>query len=300
MKAVDKFKYITGYDIRSFVEQSKSFFSSDFDNISRYYLGSSMVGESFGKLDSLIKECSIIESLFFKFKNQLNETEMFDLLEAIEGISTKLLTTKNLSKWLRSANVGNYNQSFFVERSLRGNENLEDVSESLGSSDGQNEWVDIAVSNGIREEDYTKDSSPIFKVRLNQNINYQIENLVDNLVSKNILGKDIDVDFRFENDDVAVVMYDDAILQTINTIVSTLKGDICEFANDGVSKEFIGTNVASIQYPTLFRNLSEMFLKDGRFKEVSLIGIDRKEDSVFMNIKVITVNNDVHITNIQI
>lgn len=300
MKALDKFEKITGYNLREFFESCKKFFSEDFSNISSYYSGGNMVGESFGKIDELLKSCESIESIFFKYKSRLNDTEMFDLLDAFENINVKLLTTKNLGKWLRSSSVGRYNQSFFVDRSLKNNENFEDVSESLGSSDGQNDWIDIAISNSVREEDYTKDSSPVFKVRLNQTINYQIENIVDNLVSKNILGKDIDANFRFEGGDVAIVNYDNAVLQTISTITSTLKGDIPEFTNDGVSNEFIGTNVASIQYPTLFRNLSEMFLKDGRFKEISLLGLDRKEDSVFMNIKIITVNNDVHITNIQI
>lgn len=300
MKAVDKFEKITGYNIREFFDSCKIFFSDDFDNISNYYLGGSMFGESFGRLEGLLKECEKIESLFFKYKNQLNETEMFDLLDAFGEICVKLNTTKNLSRWLRSSNVGKYNQSFFVERSLRDNENFEDVSESLGSSDSQNDWMEIAVSNGIIEEDYTRNSSPIFNVKLNQTINFQIENLVDNLVGKNILGKDIDVNFRFEDNDVAIVKYNDAVMQTINTIVSTLKGDIPEFKNDGVSNEFIGTNVVSIQYPTLFRNLSEMFLKDGRFKEVSLLGLDRVDDSVFMRIKIVTINNDSHITNIQL
>ena len=300
MKAVDKFEKITGYNIRGFFDSCKEFFSEDFGNISSYYLGGVMDGKSFRLLDDLIRECESIESLFFKFKAQLNETEMFELLETLGEIYNKLLTTKNLSRWLRSSNVGKYDQSFFVDRSLRDNESLEDVSESLGSSDIQNDWMDIAIRNSIIEEDYTKDSSPVFKVKLNQTINFQIENLVDNLVGKNVLGKDMDVNFRFEDNDVAIVKYNDAVIQTINTIVSTLKGDIPEFRNDGVSNEFIGTNVVSIQYPTIFRNLSEMFLKDGRFKEVSLLGLDRVEDSVFMRIKIVTVNNDSHITNIQL
>ena len=99
----------------------------------------------------------------------------------------------------------------------------------------------------------------MFKINIRNEGIFDIPNIVDNLSTKNILGKDIDVNFRFENNDLATVEYEAAIAQAYNTIISSLKGCIPEFPEYGLSNDMIGSSANALQYPTIFRDLLNMF-----------------------------------------
>lgn len=299
--SVEKYYDITRIDIRQFFEGVATFISDDYPSILSYYEGGNVPASAFKTLDSLLLQCESIDAAFFRFSSQMKTLDMWDLLDAFEDSWGQLLTINNTSKWMRSSRVGRYDSKFYLERSLKDYENFEQVAASVGSNDPQNDWEDIAINNFITEEDYSpRDGGPIFKINLSSTANFGIQTVVDSLVGESILGKDIDKRFYFANNDLAIVEYKDAINQTVDTTMNTLKGDIPEFPEDGISNEFIGTNVSAIQYPTLFRNLSTMFAKDDRFIEVNLLSLYRKDDYIIMKIKVKTVNNDSYITNINI
>ena len=79
-----------------------------------------------------------------------------------------------------------------------------------------------------------------------------------------------------------------------------MKGQIPEFPEYGLPNDMIGNSVNAIQYPTIFRNLLNMFQRDARWVEVNLIDLYRKEDSIFMKVNAKTVTNNYLVTNIQI
>lgn len=299
--SVEKYYDITKIDIRQFFEDVATFISDDYPSILSYYGGGDVPARAFKTLDALLSQCEEIDAAFFRFSGQMKTLDMWDLLDTFEDSWGQLLTINNTSKWMRSSRVGRYDGKFYLERSLKDYENFEQVAASVGSNDPQNDWEDITINNFIREEDYSpRDGGPIFKISLSSTANFGIQTVVDSLVGESILGKDIDKRFYFANNDLAVVQYKDAVNQTVDTVMNTLKGDIPEFPEDGISNEFVGTNVSAIQYPTLFRNLSTMFAKDDRFIEVNLLSLYRKDDYIIMKIKVKTVNNDSYITNISI
>ncbi len=178
---------------------------------------------------------------------------------------------------------------------------LKDVASQLGLSQPQNDWFNIAKNNYVEEEDYDANTGGgMFKINIKQEGNFDIPNIVDNLSSQKILGKDIDVNFRFEGNDLATVEYDLAVRQAFNTMLNCLKGQIPEFPEYGLPNDMIGNSVNAIQYPTIFRNLLNMFQRDARWVEVNLIDLYRKEDSIFMKVNAKTVTNNYLVTNIQI
>lgn len=299
--SAEKYYNITKIDIQQFFQDTVDFINEGYPSILSYYEGGDLPADSFKVLDDLLVCAESIDAAFFNFSDQMKTLDMWDLLDTFEDSWGQLLTINNTSKWMRSSRVGRYDGKFYLERALKDFENFEQVASSVGSNDPQNDWEEIAVSNFIIEEDYSpRSGGPIFKISLSSSANFGIQTVVDSLVGERILGKDVDKRFYFANNDLAIVEYKDAINQTIDTIMNTLKGDIPEFPEDGVSNEFIGTNVSAIQYPTLFRNLSTMFAKDDRFIEVNLLSLSRKDDYIIMKIKIKTINSDSYITNISV
>lgn len=301
--AAIRFKDITKIDMQSFLEEAVVFFQTGYANILNYYQGGDVPTDSFVELDSLLKTCEKIDAAFFQFSDQMLTSDMWDLAELFADIWGKLQTANNSSRWMRSSRVGRNDTKFYVNRLLNDRETFEQVARSLGSENPQDDWEDITVRNLIQEEDYDATDNQkgvIFKVSLNTVISYGIENIVDNPIGDKILGKDMDKCFHFDNNDIATVEGRDAVDQTIDTILNTMKGSIPEFPEDGTDNDDIGANVIIVKYPSLFRNLLNMFSKDARFKSVTLLSLERVDDYVMMKLNIETVDRDSYLTNIKI
>ena len=140
----------------------------------------------------------------------------------------------------------------------------------------------------------------MFKINIRQSGNFDIPNIVDNLTTDKILGKDMDVNFRFENNDIAVVEYDLAVKQAFNTILHCVKGAIPEFLDYGIPNDIPGSSVNAVQYPSLFKHIMNMFQRDARWVQVNLLDVYRENDNIFMKLSAKTVTNNFLETNVQI
>ena len=303
IEAIQKFKQLTGYNIQGFFEDFVLFCNSYYPLIVSYYTGQTdvSVSDSFGRLDALMKQAREIEPLFTLKANGLTGVSSWELLDTFTDCQTKLWTINNSSRWLRSAIIGRYGNNVALQRVLKSRENFEIVATELGSSDPQNAWFDIAKNNFVEEEDYdANNEGGIFKINIRQSGNFNIPNIVDNLSSEKILGKDMDVDFRFEDNDIAVVKYELAVRQAFNTILSCVKGAIPEFNDYGIPNDIPGSSMNAVQYPVLFKHIMNMFQRDARWVQVNLIDVYHKEDNIFMKINAKTVTNNFLETNIQI
>lgn len=301
--AAIRFKEITKIDIKSFIEEALNFFQTGYAQILNYYQGGDSPTESFMTLDGLLRTCEKIDAAFFQFSDQMLTSDMWDLLDMFTDTWGKLQTVNNTSRWLRSSRVGRNDTKFYVNRLLNDRENFEQVAKSLGSDNPQDDWEDITIRNLIREEDYDateNEKGVIFKVSLNTDVAYGIDTVVDNPIGDRILGKDMDKCFHFVDNDIATVEYRDAINQTIDTILKTMKGSIPEFPEDGTDNDNIGSNVILVKYPSLFRNLVSMFSKDARFKSVTMISLERVDDYVMMKLNISTVDRSNYLTNIKL
>lgn len=298
--SLDKFKEITGYDLEQFFSDFVDFTNNHFQLIVNYYNGDSTPNESFKELDRLLNEAHKIESLFEIHNSRFKDISYWELCDKYTDVYGKLLTCKKMSKWTRSSRLDRFDDSIKFSRGLKQFETFEKVAKSVGSSDPQNDWADIAIGNLIVEEDYTNEGGTIFSVSLKNNFNFNIPNIVDNLQGDNIYGKDIDKTFTFVDNDLGVVQFSDAIRQSLGIKLSTIKGDIPEFPEIGLSPDSISSNVNTIQYPSIFRNLLSSFQLDGRWAEINLLDIYREEDAVFMKIEVKTVLKDNYVTNLEI
>ena len=210
------------------------------------------------------------------------------------------MTIKNSDRWLRSASIGRTN-SLQMERQLRTGETFETVANQLELSSPEDDWTDIVTPQYIIEEDYVvNQGSNTFAINLkNVGVNY-VDNVVDTLVDQNILGKDLDISFEFKNNDLSVVKYHPSMDQALKIILESIRGCIPEFKDYGLPSDFIGTTVNAIQYPIIFKALMNMFQRDNRWASAELLSLEKKEDSLFMKVRAVTVTKEDFLINVPI
>jgi hypothetical protein len=296
----DNFHRITGYNLESFFERFSNFISLYSGNIINYYDGGSLSNQSFNELEYLLKESKKISPLFEQYGQNFTFLGFWELLDKFTEIQTSLYTFENMGRWMRSSRLNRFDSGVKVDRKIRQGETIELIAEETGHISPQDDWVGLSINNQLTEEEYTSDGGKIISIVFQNNANFDIDNIIDSLSGKNILGKDIKRKINFINNDLETVEYEDAIFQTLNTILGTVKGSIPEFKEDGIDSEMVGTNVSTIQYPSMFRSLLSMFQKDGRWTEIGLLDLKREEDNVFMKLECKTILQDSIVTNIPI
>ena len=301
-KVFEQFKDITGYDIKTYLENFVLFCRNSFPRIVQYYAGESVdTKQVFTELDYLLAQSENIEALFMLKSDQMLTIDYWELLDVFTNSQTKLWTINNSSKWFRSAIIGRYGDNTVVQRTLKSRETFEDVTESLGGLEPDDSWVRIATPNQVEEEDYTPDDgSPMFKINIKTSGVSPIDNIVDSLSGESILGKDIDKNFKFVDGDISTVEYDDAVKQAFDTILNSIQGSIPEFPEYGFADKSVGISMKALSYPTIIKNLMDMFSRDGRWSEVNILDLFVKDDNVFCKVSACTVTNNYIITNVQI
>lgn len=296
----DNYYRITGYNLQSFFERFSEFVAINSGSIINYYDGGALNNSSFNELEYLLKESRKISSLFEQYGQNFIYLGYWELLDKFSEIQTSLYTFENMGRWMRSSRLNRFDSGVKVDRKIRQGETVELIAEESGYNNAQEDWKTIAVDNQLIEEEYTPDGGKVISIAFRNNANFYVNNIIDSLIGKNILGKDISKRISFVDNDLETVEFERAVEQTLSTILGTVKGSIPEFKEDGVYSEMVGTNTNTIQYPSIFRSLLSMFQKDGRWTEVNLIDLKREEDNVFMKLECKTILQDSLVTNIPL
>jgi len=297
---VSQFKDITGYDIELFFNNYIDFINQYYQSIVDYYKGGELVAQSFNSLNLLIDEVNKIEPLFELHQNRFTTIDFWEILDAFSEIQVKLMTCQKMQKWTKSSRLNQFDTNIAFDRGLRQFETFESVAKSVGSNDPDTDWANISIDNLITEEDYTTEGGKIFQVKLQNNANFDLPNIIDSLNGINIYGKDIVKKFEFVDNDLKTIDGNDNITQSLDTKLSLVKGSVPEFQDMGLDPQSTSTNVNSIQYPTIFRNLLNLFQNDGRWNEVTLLDLFRQDDAIFMKLRLQTILKDSITTNLKI
>lgn len=278
MKEVtDNFTDITGYNLATFLTDYADFMEQESQSIVDFYSGNTDIlpASSVKENKRLIDETKKIESLFKSYQDSFNTSDYVDLIDMIGDIQVSLLTIKNSAKWTRSSVTDNrYSSNIEVDATLKQNQTLEQLSNEVGYLDGDNDWTDIAIRNGTREEDYTSISGLKLKVSLQNNLRINVQSVVDIIFGESVYGKDLQKKLEFEDDDLKVLGYKETIRQAFEIALNLRRGDNPEFPNDGLqSSLIIGQNLNSILYPSLLRQLYDTISKDDTFKEIQIVDV---------------------------
>lgn len=292
IEIVEEFESITQYPLSKFLLDLNSFLEKDQSNIISYYSGNISVlnNTSFNNLKNLIEETQTLFSIFSLNKNIFSNYKWWILLDQIEKIENMLMMVDNSSKWLRSTiSKGNFNPNPEVDIPFNQGQTLESVERDvLGSSDWNNTWASLAIKNDLVEEDYTSDAGFLIKANFNYSQNsFRVNSIVDNPVGEKVLGVDIDKKMQYVDDDLLVLSPRDTFFQNVTILINLRRGDNPEFFNQGINpKLVVGSNVNSLTYPSLFRQISSLFKADDTIKAFEIVSINRVQDSVSIDFDV--------------
>lgn len=295
MSAVERFTEITKFDIVSYFTDFNDFVFNHYPAYLGYYLGENELNtESVNLLNKLFRNSTIIEELFDNNKNQLSEDiDALTLYEDFYDSRIKLETIINSPKWTRSSYVNDYDRNINIDYILKQNQNIEALATELGYPIPDDDWVQLAVTNKLKENDYTLSGGTNLKVTFNVNNRINTESVVDIMVENNLLGRDLSVDTTFESDDFKALEPLETLKQSAEILIGMPKGAVPEFPEDGVAKDLIGTNLNSIQYPILFRQQAELFANDDTFNGIELRDISRDRDGVILSFTITSKLNNV-------
>lgn len=292
-KTFDEFYSITGIDLVDFYSRVSDFLLNNQMDIINYYSGKTkkLNSESFNLLLKLIKESKGILNELDLNSNILNNMYWWDLQESLQEIHHSLEKINNVSLFLRG-NTEN-KQGTVINQQTSFDETVETIlNDKFSKSNYQNESQDVLISNDIIEEDYTPDGGNILKIIANQNNPvFQVTSILDNdIEGKKLYGYDLNKKITFTDGDLEVLTPDDTILQTIGILVSLLKKNNPEFPQDGIdSSLLVGSNVGSLTFPTILRQLVRVFKTDDTISNFSVTDIRRVEDRLYMDFEVNTI-----------
>lgn len=289
----DIFKEITHYDISKFLSDFIYFTKTYYGSIVNYYNGSDINGEAFAFFDDLKIESESIESLFELYGEQFNLVDFWELMDRFGDIQVKLSTIDNLGRWQRSSRKTQYDAFIKLDYVQKQNETLEIIAKKAGYVDFDNDWVRLSIENDLNEEKYTSTGGTMMTVALSNRMNFQLRNIVDNLSPLNLYGKDIQKKFEILDGDLVTLSGEPSLMQTFDTIFQTMKGSMPEFPEVGTDPNMVGANVNGINYPSIFKNILNMFQRDDRFRSIDLVDLYRDEDQIYMKIQAKTKIGDI-------
>jgi len=295
---IDAFYRLTKYDVEVFITDFVNFMDEFYADIYNYFAGLSEEGnaEAFDELDRLSKESGKVIEIFKVNAGNFNTYDSWTLLELIEDIKSELLKVSVLDRWLRSPNTNDlFGNKMELDYVSGQGETLEFIQKNVGSSStSQNDWVDLALRNKLREEDYTPDGGYLLKITFKGRDSVFLHSVVDNINStEKAYGLDLDRVITFENEDLKILTPRKTIEQAADILLGLKRGDNPFHENDGVDpKVLVGNSLAGISYPTVLRQLSNTFSKDDTFAALSVIDITKEQDGVYFEFEIETTAGD--------
>jgi len=288
---IEKFQKTTRYDIDTYLNLWVDFVDLYYNNLIDYFKGRTNILRQDGvkSLSKLLREKTKVDDVLSLYAEKLERQDFWNLVDYIDDISNRVTYIASLSKFLRSARFEGYNQDTMTIEHIMTDY---DTPDSLASQkqNPQDEWTDIFIKNNVLETDYQAESG---------GLNLQLEkagvksvflnSVIDNLIGDNIYGKDLDLEFVFEDDDLKVLSPRDTVKQSVKILGGLAKGDIPEFPKLGISKNLqVGSNLGVISIPFLTRELREAFSSDDTLVNFKILDVKIDGTALFVDYEVQT------------
>ena len=299
MTIIEKFTKVTNYDLQKFFVDYNAFLNNDIQSLVSYFKGGSSLNRTaFSELIRLTTESTKIEHLISLFNNGLSSTtEFWDLVDNLSEVKTRLETTINLAKWMRSSYVYGYDSQSKFKYILKQNQTFENLAKELGSSDPNQDWLDLAIANGIMELDYTRAGGNVLDLSKTDNTLYNITTVVDVMVGDNILGKDLQRKVEILDDDFVALSTQDTMEQSAEICLGVTQGSVPEYQTIGYPKDLVGSNINAIRFSSLMRDVQNNFKTDDSFASVEMIDNSVDQDAAFYTFQITSrLNNQINKT----
>jgi len=302
---IDRFEELTKYPMRLFLSNYIDFIDNYYSTLIGFYGGNISVVPTvaFNKLTTLIATQREAINSIISNNSTLDNYQFWVLTEYVEDIGQALETANNISRWMRSSTASDgYKQQVLSELMLSQGEQLESFERNkLKSSDSRDSWVTTALQNELREEDYDLQGGQLIKATFKNSASLVLNGVVDNIdTAQKTYGIDIDRTLSFDDDDLTILSYEQTMQQSLDVLSQLKKGDDPAFVERGINKELVGSNIAGISYPIIFRDMANVFASDDSFQSFSIIDIKRQGDAALIEYQVQTKAGDYFNKNVQL
>jgi len=296
--AIEIFQNKTGYKLDEYLLRVNDFFQSDFQRIYDWYSGLSKKPNvnSFKNMYTLICDSGVVLNLFYQNRNEFSKTYFWDLLEQLENINIKLITTSNLSKLLRSTRTkSSYSGKLSTDYTTRKYDTLEDVQRNVNNSPNyDDDWWRLAVGNDLKEEDYDNGGGLLLQVETNFNPGVNLQSVVDNPIGEKMYGRDMNRKITILDEDIEVLGYNETVLQSLDIFLETKLGTVPENKEIGYDESLVvGSSRGAVNFNILQRQLINIFNTDDSFTNFQITNISFKDDSVYLEFKINTIRGEI-------
>lgn len=282
--AIDNLIDVTDFDFLELLDDYQSFVQNQYGDIVDFYEGSTNQAntEAFDTLADLRKRFSDLMDIIYLSRDQMTNYESWQLIEYIEEIVTKLDSANNLSKWLRSSRTSSsFNTNPEVQYVLNQYQNLESVAENNNYNNPQDDWTEVALRNGLTEEDYTWEGGNILYISSQNAASIFIQGVVDNLIGDALYGRDIDKKFTIVDSDIKALTYKETLFQSVEILVSLRKRDNPYYPNDGLQTNIaVGSSLRGMSVAAIIRQLTNTFLTDDTMQAIGITKVDFQDDTL--------------------
>lgn len=287
-------------DIGGLIENMTDFFSEDYQTIISFYENQSAIypNSQISKIPSL--ENDIDSMIDVITSRNINIHSVYVLLDILEESKSRIDTLKNIDIWYRKRNSSQSNLE--VDSIIKQGQTLEKISKNVFDENPEQNWIETAQRNRLREEDYDYQGGVPIKV-VYQNISPSfIESVVKPIISSiDSYGTDISVNFSYENGDLKKVDGLDCLKQSAKILSGLKRGDNPEFYFLGIDKKKeLGVSQNTFLFPTIFRQLQENFSTDDSFSAIQLDSIEIIDNKAFANATLFTRIGDVEAITLSI
>jgi hypothetical protein len=286
----DEFFEITGFDLEGYFRRFVDFINNQSQLIIDYYSGllDTLDRDAYGEYESLLEESSFVINLFDLNQQSFNTVDFWELMEFADDIKVKLETIGNFSRFARSSvKKESFSNEVSVEVAMRENETLEELLTRYGSTDRDSDWVDIALTNTLIQEDYNGSGGKVITLTFKNNVRFNVFGVVDNPEGDKIKGKDVDKHIQFEDDDLKVLGFDDTLTQSMGTLLGLKRNDNPEFPQYGIDSSLVvGTSLKSVALPSVIRQIFQIFATDDIVKEIQIVSSDFGQDSLNLKLNI--------------
>jgi len=285
------FEKLTKFPLNQYLTDCNDFFKFGYNNIAQFYNGSiPRANPKYIKQHiELLKQSERLNDQFKNHSSRFSSVGYWELIDYVDDIRTKLQTISKLSKYLRSSRTDfNFSQGYAHPYVIGAEQTLEQISSNiLEDNDANNDWVDIAIKNDLRETEYDIDGGDgiiLYKEFFNQNF---VTSVIDNMIGEKIYGLDIQKRFEFVDDDLKVLSYKETAYQTVLILSRLNKGDIPEFVDLGIDRAlYIGSNLGTLAFSSIIREMTKVFNSDDLFINFEVLSIKIEQDNFNLSFRV--------------
>ena len=284
---IEKLSNFLNFDIDLYFNEYFSFIDSDLPKLQDFYLGNieNKDQESQSRLNYLYQKGKELDNLLQIHLHNFNRGDFVELTEYIDEIYYNIKKFNIMSKFLKSSLTDKIkSNTITTERVVHNFETPEVVSEKE-REDWMDNWVDLYVKNRKLESDYEYNEG--YLIQLNKSIftNFTLESVIDNLQGDKLFGKDIDVNFDIEDNDIKTLNPIDTFHQSVKIISKLKKRDIPQFPEIGLDQNLIN-GFFEVNLPLIVREKQKDFSIDDTMLSFSIKSIEKKEGKLYLDFEI--------------